>query len=390
MNAVPRQFEARPAVREAVGLLIGLVGPSSSGKTFSALRFATGIQRVVGGEIDVIDTENGRAKYYADRFRFNHVPFRSPFSPLDYLDAVRYCARRGAKTIVIDSTSHEHEGSGGVLEWHEAEVQRLSGGDPSKAERIKMLAWAKPKAARRKFINEILQLNVNLILTFRAKEKMKIVKGKDPVELGWMPIAGEEFIYEMVLQLLLKPNSNGVPTWQSEFEGERAIIKLPEQFKDFFAIKQGEPAKTISEDLGQKLAEWAAGGAKPAFPEVDELVADYVKCQDEEAFKALEARRDQLWKKPYPPGEKPRLKQASDGARRRLDDMKKAGSPGSGGVADNQKWIQTATSLAKLSEYQPSWLECTDAYGGLVPLDVSDAYESARERLTELAARQDM
>ena len=59
-------FTFRPAVRENVGLLLGLSGPSGSGKTYSAMRLAQGIagdRRFV-----VVDTEAGRAKHYADRF----------------------------------------------------------------------------------------------------------------------------------------------------------------------------------------------------------------------------------------------------------------------------------------------------------------------------------
>ena len=38
MNAPVRTFEAKPAVRESVPLLVGLMGASGSGKTYSALR----------------------------------------------------------------------------------------------------------------------------------------------------------------------------------------------------------------------------------------------------------------------------------------------------------------------------------------------------------------
>jgi hypothetical protein len=50
-------FLFRPALRENVGLLMGLIGPSGGGKTFSAMRLAAGI----AGErrFAVIDTEAG-------------------------------------------------------------------------------------------------------------------------------------------------------------------------------------------------------------------------------------------------------------------------------------------------------------------------------------------
>jgi hypothetical protein len=46
-----RKFTANDAKREHVPLLIGLTGPSGGGKTYSALRLATGIQQVTGGDI---------------------------------------------------------------------------------------------------------------------------------------------------------------------------------------------------------------------------------------------------------------------------------------------------------------------------------------------------
>jgi hypothetical protein len=249
-----RQFEDRPAVRSQTPILVGLVGPSGSGKTFSALRLAEGIRRVSGGDIFVIDTEADRSLAYADYFAFRHLPFGAPFGPLDYLAAVEHCVRKGARTIVIDSMSHEHEGPGGVLEMHAAELDRMAGGDWKKAERMTMLAWQKPKAERRRLINSLVQLKVNLILCFRAKEKIKVISGKAPLQLGWMPIAGEEFVYEMTLSCLLYPGSNGVPAWAPEEAGEKQMIKLPIQFREMFT--RPEP---LTEETGERLARWAGG-----------------------------------------------------------------------------------------------------------------------------------
>ncbi len=258
-----RTFDDKPAARESVPLLLGLYGPSGGGKTFSALRLATGIQRVTGGEIYVIDTEAKRALNYAfdpatgRGFKFRHLAFGAPFGPLDYLAAIEHCVGKGAGVVVVDSLSHEHEGPGGVLEMHEAEVERMGGGDKNN-----FRAWAKPKAERRRFINTLLQMPANFVFCFRAKEKMKPIPGKQPMELGFMPIAGEEFIYEMTASCLLPPKADGVPCWQSEFPGEKMTMKLPEQFKPIFAAG-GVP---LSEDIGEKLALWAKG--TPVAPPV--------------------------------------------------------------------------------------------------------------------------
>lgn len=258
MDLPKRSFIDAPAVRESVPLLIGLVGPSGSGKTYSALRLATGIQRVTGGDIYGIDTEARRALNYAEQFTFRHVPFSEPFGSLDYLVAIRHCVDKGAKILIIDSASHEHEGVGGCLDFQEKEMERLARGDLEKLDKIKMLAWQKPKAARRALLNGIVQLNASMIFCFRAKEKTKPIKQKggktEVVEMGFQPIAGDEFLYEMTLNCLLLPNAGGVPSWQSEYVGERAVMKLPKQFRDLF--EQPEP---LSEETGMRLAEWASG-----------------------------------------------------------------------------------------------------------------------------------
>lgn len=351
MSAQPRQFEISPAVRKSVGLLIGLVGPSSSGKTYSLLRLATGIQRVCGGDIDVIDTENNRALYYADKFKFNHLPFRAPFSPEDYLEAIRFCARRGSKTILIDSMSHEHEGPGGVLEWHDRETERLAQLWKCSKEKAQMAAWNPPKQARRRLINEVLQLNVNVLMTFRAKEKIKIISGKDPKPLGWQPICGDEFMYEMVLQALLFPGSEGKPTWNSDLESERAIMKLPTQFREMFNTNGGQQ---LDEAVGEKLALWAAGGIK-GNPDVDALVADYAKAAASGQLHGLEERRGNLWKK-LPAADKARLKEASDAAQMRLAPSEAVTLDQSTVIADKLKEEGVEVSLF-LGAYQIGRIE---------------------------------
>lgn len=286
-----RTFEDSEAKRAAVPLLIGLMGPSGGGKTYSALRLAAGIQRVTDGDVYVIDTESRRALHYADRFRFRHVPFGAPFSPLDYLAAIEHCARKRAGVVIVDSMSHEHEGPGGVLEMHEAEIQRLSGGEAGKAERVKMLAWSKPKQQRRRLINSILQLGMHAIFCFRAKEKLKVVPGRPPAPLGWMPIAGDEFLFEMTVNALLLPGAGGVPAWtvSDDEPGSRAMIKLPEQFRSTLLGAQGP----LSEDVGAELAKWAAGGVVSRGAEVLAMIRRAATADElGEAHRVIEEGKD--------------------------------------------------------------------------------------------------
>lgn len=266
----------RPAVREQTSLLVGLAGPSSSGKTVSALKLARGIMGGQDQGLFVIDTEARRAKHYACgpdeepgpfRFRFQHGDLTAPFSPDAYRDAIAAAVGAGAKVVIVDSMSHEHESEGGILEWHERELDRMAGQDYTKRERMTFAAWIKPKAAHNRLVNFILQQPVHFIFCFRAKDKMKLVKdgqGKTvPVQLGWTPICSDRFEYEMTTLLMLPPGARGVPDLDLE------ATKINVHHREFFPKGQA-----IAEPAGQQLAAWAAGGAQPQderAPLMDEI-----------------------------------------------------------------------------------------------------------------------
>lgn len=287
-----RTFADEPAVRGTSPLLIGIMSPSGGGKTYSALRLATGIQQVFGGDIYGIDTENRRMLDYADQFKFRHVDFKPPFGSLDYLAAIKHCVTKGARIVIVDSMTHEHIGEGGYLETAEAVVNRSVGpnGTYKDRERVQGLGWATAGPLRQKMIEGIKQFDGAFIFCFRAKEKTKPVKKADSktewVEMGFMPIAGEEWVYEMKVNCMLEPRAEGVPTWRSDHVGERMMMKLPAQFKSIFA-----PQKPLSEEIGRDLALWAkneptGSATKPATSDLadraDALVAALKKATSTE------------------------------------------------------------------------------------------------------------
>jgi ABC-type dipeptide/oligopeptide/nickel transport system ATPase subunit len=271
-------------------LLLGIVGPSGTGKTYSALRLATGIQRIEPGEIFLIDTEARRSLHYAENFKFRHVAFGAPFGPLDYLDAIDHCVKKGAKIIIVDSMSHEHEGPGGVLEMHAAETERLAKAWRCSHDVAQMSAWNKPKSERRRMINTILQIPTHFIFCFRAKEKMLIKKGEQPVSKGFEALAGQEFIYELLLKFLLLPGARGTPTWQSEMLAEKQLVKIPGQFDKLFARPE-----QLSEDIGAELARWAQGAAAVAPVGFADLVKRYEACSDPSTYRVVAADAKASW-----------------------------------------------------------------------------------------------
>lgn len=261
-------FSFRPAVRENVGLLIGLAGASGSGKTYTAMRLATGI---AGDKpFAVIDTEAGRAKHYADQFRFDHGDLAPPFRPDAYAEAIKAADAAGYPVIVVDSMSHVWAGDGGVLDWQEEELARMAGDDWKKRETVKMAAWIKPKMGHKHMVAKLLQVRAHLILCFRAEEKIEMVRGEDgklkiqpkmtPTGLaGWVPICEKNLPYELTASFLLTADAPGVPK----------PIKLQEQMRALFPL--GDP---ITEESGRRIAEWAAGGVAPSADDTLQLLRD--------------------------------------------------------------------------------------------------------------------
>ena len=261
-----RQFKLTKGERGAVPVWVGLSSPSGGGKTCSALRVATGIKSVLGGSIAVIDTEARRAQHYNSSFDFEHLNLQAPFGSADYLAAIQYCREQGHRNIVIDSLSHEHDGPGGLLDFHDSETERLA--DLWKVGRdvAQMAGWQAPKKSRRLLINTMAQMEGNFICCFRAKTSTKPVKvtkdGRTKTEMvpqGFMPITGDEWPFEMTANCLLPPHSAGKPHWDSEYSGEKLMMKLPQYLEHIL-----KPPRQLDEQIGRELAEWARSDAKPA------------------------------------------------------------------------------------------------------------------------------
>lgn len=240
------RFQAAPAVRSDEPLLLGMIGPPGGGKSLSALRLAKGIQSVRGGEIVMIDTEGGRSRKYSDLIPFQIVEMPPHAHSDEFLTAIEEQLPTKPAAIIVDSLSDEHDS---YLEWHDEMVPKMGGND--------WAAWAKPKAARKKFINGILKIKTPLIFTFRAREKTKqeVENGKKKVvNIGWQPVAPLEIVHTLDLTCILPPRADGVPVWHSDKVGEDFIIKLPNYLAPF--IQQGKP---LSEDMGAAFARWAKG-----------------------------------------------------------------------------------------------------------------------------------
>lgn len=245
----------KPAARENVNLLIGLAGGTGSGKTYSAMRMASGI--AADKRFAVIDTENGRASHYADEFPFDVAELRTPFSPAAYADAILSADAAGYPVIVVDSMSHVWAGDGGVLDMQEAEFQRMGA-----REAVKMASWIRPKMAHKQMVQQLLQVKAHLILCFRAEPKIEVAKdekGKTVIVPkhtltgldGWVPVSDKNLPFELTVSFLLTADAPGMPK----------PIKLQASHRALFPLD-----KPINEFSGKSVAEWAAGGTIRSDP----------------------------------------------------------------------------------------------------------------------------
>lgn len=242
-------FTFRPAVREQTPLIVGLAGPTKSGKTYSAHRLAAGLAN--GGVVAMLNAEGARGHQYADKFRYVACDIEAPFSPARYTEAILVAKELNPAVLIIDSASHMHDGPGGLLEYHDKELDRMAGDDYKKRERMTWAAWIKPKKDENEFIYTMLGIKCPVILCFRAKEKIKIVSGKPPVDLGWQPIASDRISFETIFTLVLPPHCKGVP--------DLSISEMREPFDTM--VPEGKP---LDESLGRRLAEWASGAKESA------------------------------------------------------------------------------------------------------------------------------
>ena len=254
------------AVRENVGMLIGLISGTGGGKTMSGMRLASGMSG--GKPFALIDTEARRALHYADMFSFDHAELNAPFRPEAYTEAIHAADKAGYPVIMVDSVSHVWAGDGGVLDWQEDELTRMAGDDWKKREACKMSAWIRPKMAHKKMVQSLLQVKAHLILCFRAEEKIEMVKDPETKKLviqpkqsltgsgGWIPVCEKSLPFELTTSLLFTADAPGIPK----------PIKLQEQHRALFPLN-----KVVNEEAGARIAEWARGGSgasKPGTPVV--------------------------------------------------------------------------------------------------------------------------
>lgn len=183
----------KKAKKEKIFLKILLAGASGSGKSFSALRLATGIANKTGGRIAAIDTEAGRIRYYANEFDFDDLQLTEPYTPEKYIDAINQAVDGGYNVLIIDSITHE---------WNYIldQVDKIPGTNS-------YTKWGKLTPKHNKFTEKIIQSPINIIATVRGKDAYVLEQDKNgkqipkKVGLGYTQRDGLEYEYTVTFNI---------------------------------------------------------------------------------------------------------------------------------------------------------------------------------------------
>lgn len=236
-------MELQVAKRKQAKIKLGIQGCSGSGKTMSALFIAYGL---CGNwsKVAVIDTENYSASLYAHLGAFKVLNIAAPFTPEKYIEAIRLCESAGIEVIIVDSISHEWEGSGGILDIH-GNMQGNS-----------FANWSKVTPRHNSFIQAILQSPAHIIGTIRSKQEYVLSErnGKQvPEKVGMKGVTREGMDYEFTMVFDIN------------------IKHFATASKDRTGLFMDKPEFKITSETGERILAWCNEGV-PHEPKEDFLI----------------------------------------------------------------------------------------------------------------------
>jgi len=207
---------------------MALQGSSGSGKSYSALLIAYGLTND-WSKVAVIDTENGSAHLYSDLGNYSVLNLSAPYTPEAYSEAIDAAVKNGFECLIIDSLSHEWNGSGGILDIH----SNIPGNS--------FTAWAKVTPRHTAFVQKILESNIHIIGTMRSKTDY-VLSEKDgkmrPEKIGLKAVQREDAEYEFTLVFEIN---------QKHF----ATVS-----KDRTGLFKNKPELVLTAEVGKTIAAW--------------------------------------------------------------------------------------------------------------------------------------
>jgi hypothetical protein len=234
-----RKFEVEQAKRIKIYPKVGIFSPSGGGKTYTALRLASGMieqmEKLTGKkcEIWLANNEGSRGKYYANEFNYKIIELAPPHEPELYYDLIDYAENdENCGVLIIDSLSKEWAGAGGCVD-----IANNMGGAFQNA-------WKNVSPRHRRLMDKLVDSNLTIIATMRGEDQYTVEtdeKGKNKVvKLGMGAKQGKDFEYEFSCTFSLDQKTN-----------------CAESFKDNTHLFEHKPNMKLTEQDGINLMIWA-------------------------------------------------------------------------------------------------------------------------------------
>ena len=328
-----------PATRQGMKLLISLFGLSETGKTYSALKLAAGIEPdpMKRGLLDTEGGERGRAYVDVIKGGYMYGALTAPFTPERYQEALSDFVDAGVTTLVVDSVSHAWFAEGGVLDMVE-----------NATEKNDLAKWAKPKRRLGKLTRQWLGCGLHLILCSRGKQPLieEIVDGRKKYTPGpIVPIQEKSLRFDMTIMALML--GDGEFTVDRQFGG-----KCPGALRPIFAS-----GTKMDEEMGKRLIQWIGGqdSITPAQRRIA-IGADAAAQEGADRLKSYWgalSKEEQMFLKPHLENYKSTAKAADDEAARQL--------AGADGAVDQDDPFGASPALA----------------GGIQHIDAAEGFDGA-------------
>lgn len=266
-------MQIQQASRQLAKIKMALQGPSGSGKTMGALLIAYGLCES-WNKIVVIDTENHSANLYAHLGPYNVLNIGAPFTPEKYMDAIKLCESSGMEVIILDSISHEWEGSGGILDIHSS----MAGNS--------FTNWGKLTPRHNAFVQAILQSHCHIIGTVRSKQDYVLNEknGKMvPEKVGLKGVTRDDMSYEFTLVF------------------DVDVKHFASASKDRTGLFGGKPEFRITPATGMLIADWcsAEGEVSSSGTEESQIATQIGSCNTMEQLISLFKQQPASTQKEY-------------------------------------------------------------------------------------------
>jgi hypothetical protein len=196
----------------------------------------------IGGNVGLIDTENGSGDLYAEMGDYDVITLDAPYTVMKYREAIRAFEEAKYDVIIIDSLSHAWAGEGGLLDKQ---------GQLEKSGRFKnsFATWREITPEHNKLVEELINSPSHIIATMRVKTEYVLEmneKGKQvPRKVGLQPVQRDGLEYEFTVVMDVNEDHYARAT------------------KDRTSLFNGW-SDQISRETGKMLRNWLDSGAQPA------------------------------------------------------------------------------------------------------------------------------